>query len=85
MSPMSPSSPCPTRCWGKRFVPMSSAGPEAGLSFDAIIAYLKEQKASVLQLPERIEFIATLPLTKVEKVDKMALAQDIKKKLGQPS
>jgi non-ribosomal peptide synthetase component E (peptide arylation enzyme) len=36
----------------------------------------------VLQLPERIEFIDSIPLTKVGKIDKRALREDIKKRLG---
>jgi 2,3-dihydroxybenzoate-AMP ligase len=57
--------------------------PKAGtkLSFEKIIAYLKERKASVIQLPERIEFIDTMPVTKAEKIDKKALREDIEKKL----
>lgn len=54
----------------------------AEINFDGIISYLKEQKASVLQLPERIEFIDALPLTKAEKIDKRALREDIEKKIG---
>jgi len=51
------------------------------LRFEKIIAYLKERKASVIQLPERIEFIDTMPVTKAEKIDKKALREDIEKKL----
>jgi len=43
---------------------------------------LKSKGASLLQLPERIEFIEDIPLTKVGKVDKKALQEDIKKRLG---
>jgi len=35
----------------------------------------------VLQLPERIEFVGSLPLTQSRKVDKRALVEDIKKKV----
>ena len=57
--------------------------PKAGaqLSFDEIISFLKAQKASVMQLPERIEFIDAMPYTGAEKVDKRSLRQDIEKKL----
>ena len=51
------------------------------LTFEEIIQFLKDQKASVLQLPERIEFIDTLPLTAAEKINKIALKEDIQKKL----
>ena len=51
------------------------------LTFAEIISFLKGQKASVLQLPERIEFIAAMPYTGVQKMDKKALREDIEKKL----
>jgi len=54
------------------------------LAFEELIAYLRSIGASVLQLPERVEFIDTIPLTKVGKADKKALKDDIKKKLGMP-
>jgi non-ribosomal peptide synthetase component E (peptide arylation enzyme) len=56
--------------------------PGANLNFDTIIAHLKERKASVLQFPERIEFIEDMPLTKAEKVDKKVLIEDIKRKVS---
>jgi 2,3-dihydroxybenzoate-AMP ligase/mycobactin salicyl-AMP ligase len=51
------------------------------LDSDTIIAFLKDQGASVLQLPERIEFVDALPYTKAEKIDKRALIKDIEKKI----
>jgi 2,3-dihydroxybenzoate-AMP ligase/mycobactin salicyl-AMP ligase len=58
--------------------------PNAGvqLSFEEIISFLKEKKASVLQFPERIEFIQDMPLTAAEKIDKKVLRSDIQKKLA---
>jgi non-ribosomal peptide synthetase component E (peptide arylation enzyme) len=57
--------------------------PKAGesLSFDDIIDFLKEKKAAVLELPERIEFIDVFPLTKTHKLDKKKLKVDIEDKL----
>ncbi|MFH1124126.1 MAG: AMP-binding protein, partial [Pseudomonadota bacterium] len=57
--------------------------PKAGAkpTFDVIISFLKEQKASVLQLPERIEFIEAMPYTGAQKPDKRTLREDIEKKL----
>jgi len=52
-----------------------------GLSFDDIISFLKERKASVLQLPERMEFVDAMPFTKAEKIDKTVLKEDIEQKL----
>lgn len=56
--------------------------PGAKLNFDAIIAFLKDNKASVLQLPERIEFMSQIPLTKTGKLDKKVLIEDIRLKIG---
>jgi len=53
------------------------------LSFEEIIAYLKERKTSVLYLPERIEIIRDIPLTNVGKIDKKRLREEIKEKLKQ--
>ena len=51
------------------------------LEFQAIISFLKARGASVLQLPERIEFVDQLPHTTAEKIDKRALIEDIKRKI----
>ena len=58
-------------------VPKEGTNP----TFDDIIAFLKGNGASVQQLPERIELVKDLPVTKVGKVDKNALREDIKKRL----
>ena len=42
---------------------------------------MREQKASVLALPERIEFVEVMPYTAAQKIDKNALRTDIAKKL----
>lgn len=52
------------------------------LTFDAVIAFLREEKASVLELPERIEFIDVIPVTPAQKHDKNALREDIAAKLA---
>lgn len=67
---------------GERVCAYIQPKPGARLSFEEIISYLKRKKASVLQLPERIEFIEAMPFTKTEKVDKKALREDIRRKLG---
>jgi non-ribosomal peptide synthetase component E (peptide arylation enzyme) len=51
------------------------------ISFEEIISYLKGKKVSVLYLPERIEVIEEMPLTRVGKFDKMRLREEIEKKL----
>lgn len=74
--------PMPDPEMGERVCAYIQARPEAKLTFDSIITFLKEKKASVLQLPERIEFIKDMPYTKAEKIDKGALKQDIGEKVG---
>jgi len=54
--------------------------PQAVLSFDDIITFLKGAGASVMQLPERIEFVSAIPLTKIGKADKKMLREDIIRK-----
>jgi 2,3-dihydroxybenzoate-AMP ligase/mycobactin salicyl-AMP ligase len=58
--------------------------PRSGVSlcFEDVITFLREQKASVLELPERIEFVAEMPYTAAQKIDKNALRVDIAKKLA---
>jgi 2,3-dihydroxybenzoate-AMP ligase/mycobactin salicyl-AMP ligase len=53
------------------------------LTFDEIVVFLKSKGASVQQLPERVEFVDELPMTKVGKIDKKVLREDIKTRLGQ--
>ena len=50
-------------------------------TFEEIVAFLKKGGASVQQLPERVEFVNELPVTKIGKVDKKALREDIKAKV----
>lgn len=77
--------PMPDPVMGERVCAYIQPKPGANLNFDKIISYLKERKASVLQFPERIEFIVDMPLTKAEKVDKKTLTEDIKKKISSSS
>jgi non-ribosomal peptide synthetase component E (peptide arylation enzyme) len=74
--------PMPDPQLGEKVCAYVKCKPGGQLNFDSIIRYLKGQKASVLHLPERIEFIESMPLTKAEKVDKKALVEDIRIKLG---
>ncbi len=57
--------------------------PNAGvtLTFEAVITFLKGEKASVQALPERIEFVEAMPYTAAQKLNKAALKEDIAKKL----
>jgi 2,3-dihydroxybenzoate-AMP ligase/mycobactin salicyl-AMP ligase len=66
---------------GERICAYVTLMPGTKISGDDIIMFLKANGASVQQLPERIEFLDELPATKVGKVDKKALREDIKKRL----
>jgi len=66
---------------GERVCAYIQTKPGVRMSFDDVVAFLKRQKASVLQLPERIEFIEAMPYTGTQKLDKRALRKDIEEKL----
>jgi non-ribosomal peptide synthetase component E (peptide arylation enzyme) len=71
----------PDPVMGERVCAYIQARTGAQVDFDAIICFLREQNVSVLQLPERIEFIETMPYTAAQKLDKNVLRADIAKKL----
>jgi non-ribosomal peptide synthetase component E (peptide arylation enzyme) len=72
----------PDRELGERICAYVKLKEGARLSFEELVAYLRGIGASVLQLPERMEIIDAMPLTKVGKTDKKVLKEDIAKKLG---
>ncbi|OPY81198.1 MAG: 2,3-dihydroxybenzoate-AMP ligase [Syntrophorhabdus sp. PtaU1.Bin058] len=72
----------PDRELGERICAYMKLKEGACLSFEELVVYLKGIGASVLQLPERMEIIDAMPLTKVGKTDKKVLKEDIAKKLG---
>ena len=71
----------PDKILGERICAYVQLKSGERLTFDEIISFLKGKGASVLQLPERIEFVESIPLTKVGKPDKKVLREDIKKRL----
>jgi len=73
--------PMPDPVMGERVCAYIQPKSGTQLTFDEIISFLRGQKASVLQLPERIEFIDTMPYTGAQKMDKKSLQEDIAKKL----
>ena len=73
--------PMPDPIMGERVCAYIQPKPRAQLTFDEIISFLRGQKASVLQLPERIEFMDAMPYTGAQKMDKKSLHEDIAKKL----
>ena len=62
--------PMPDPLLGEKVCAFIQPAAGARLTFENIIDYLKEKKASVLQLPECIEFMEDLPLTAANKLDK---------------
>jgi non-ribosomal peptide synthetase component E (peptide arylation enzyme) len=73
--------PMPDPFMGERVCAYVEPTPGATLTFEMIIAFLKAEKASVQELPERIEFVEAMPFTNVHKLDKQALREDIRRKL----
>jgi len=72
----------PDKALGERICAYIKLKSGTTLTFGELITYMKGIGASVLQLPERVEFIDSIPLTKVGKADKRVLEEDIRKKLG---
>ncbi|MEE8413626.1 MAG: AMP-binding protein [Dehalococcoidales bacterium] len=54
-------------------IPANGPGP----TLEDIVGFLKSSGASVLQLPERVETISEVPLTKIGKPDKIALRKTV--------
>jgi non-ribosomal peptide synthetase component E (peptide arylation enzyme) len=73
--------PMPDPVMGERVCAYIEPKAGAQLTFDDIVSFLKGEKASVLQLPERIEFIDAMPYTGARKLDKRQLREDIEHKL----
>jgi non-ribosomal peptide synthetase component E (peptide arylation enzyme) len=72
--------PMPDPVMGERVCAYIQTKPGSEIAFEEIIDFLKGKKASVLQLPEHIEFVNTLPCTRAGKIDKKFLMADIKKR-----
>jgi len=73
--------PMPDPVRGERVCAYVKPKARRTLTFEGIVSFLKGQGASVLQLPERVEFIDSMPLTQSGKIDKRALVEDIAKKV----
>ncbi|MFH0917274.1 MAG: AMP-binding protein [bacterium] len=71
----------PDPVMGERVCAYIEPMPGARPTFEGIIAFLRDQKASVQELPERIEFIDAMPFTGVNKLNKHVLREDILRKL----
>ena len=73
--------PMPDPVMGERVCAYVEPKPDTELTFDGIVSFLRGEKASVQELPERIEFIDAMPYTGVNKLNKHVLREDIQKKL----
>lgn len=51
-------------------------------TFQEIVSFLRREGASVLLLPERVEFVDVIPLTSANKPDKKVLREDIKQRMS---
>jgi 2,3-dihydroxybenzoate-AMP ligase len=72
----------PDPIMGERACAYIELKPNVNLTEGEVIEFLKERKAAVFQLPERIEFIGKMPVTIAEKVDKLWLRKDIESRLN---
>ncbi len=72
----------PDKVFGERICAYVTLKEGTSLAFQDLVAYLRGIGASVLQLPERLEIIDSIPRTNVGKADKKLLKEDIRKKLG---
>lgn len=73
--------PMPDPVMGERVCAYIQPATGCRLTFEEIITFLRAEKASVQQLPERIEFVEEMPYTGVQKINKAALRADIAAKL----
>ncbi len=74
--------PMPDPVLGERACAYIELRKGAALTFIDIVNFLKSQQASVLLLPERIEFLDAMPYTAAQKLDKKALRKDIEAKIN---
>jgi 2,3-dihydroxybenzoate-AMP ligase/mycobactin salicyl-AMP ligase len=73
--------PMPDPLMGERICAYIQPVAGCTLTFEMIITFLRGEKASVQQLPERIEFVEAMPYTAAQKLNKAALKEDIARKL----
>ena len=71
----------PDKILGERVCAYVVLKPGAEVTLEGLVSYLKGKGASVLQLPERIEVIAEIPMTRVGKADKKHLREMIRRKM----
>jgi non-ribosomal peptide synthetase component E (peptide arylation enzyme) len=72
----------PDKAMGERICAFIVTADPEGFTLDELCDFLlNEQKIASYKLPERIEFLNELPVTKVGKYDKKSLREKIAKKL----
>jgi 2,3-dihydroxybenzoate-AMP ligase len=71
----------PDKILGERVCAYVVLKPGAEVTLEGLVSYLKGKGASVLQLPERIEVIEEIPMTRVGKADKKHLREMISRKM----
>jgi 2,3-dihydroxybenzoate-AMP ligase/mycobactin salicyl-AMP ligase len=74
----------PDKALGEKICAYVRVEGGAILDHDAIRHFMEKSGASRRLIPERIEFVAALPLTEAGKHDKKALREDIRRKLADP-
>jgi len=72
----------PDKALGERACAYIQTRGSVKLTLQEVVSFLRSQGASVLQLPERVEMLDAMPLTKIGKPDKKALREDIRKRLS---
>ena len=70
----------PDSVMGERACAYVIPKPGATLTFQELIAFLKQKQIAAFKLPERLELVASFPLTSVGKVSKKDLREDIVRK-----
>ncbi|MDP2644767.1 MAG: AMP-binding protein [Desulfobacterales bacterium] len=73
----------PDPVMGERACAFIVPGPGAEVTFDEMVAFLKEKNLAMFKIPERLEKVDALPMVAADqKVDKKALQQVIRDKLA---
>jgi 2,3-dihydroxybenzoate-AMP ligase len=67
---------------GERLCLCAVLKPGATLSLDAVREFMMSEGLAAFKLPERLEVLPALPLTKVGKIDKRALREDVVARLA---
>lgn len=72
----------PDQRLGERLCLYAVLKPGGRLTLEDIREFMTSQGLAAYKLPERLEVVSSLPLTKVGKIDKRALRDDVASKLG---